>query len=166
MAQRRVLLIDNDPVFESQARDQLQARGLQVLSVAEGQAGLEAVKSNNPDAVVVAAELSGMSGYSICNRLKKGSPALPVVIVSSGETPDTFEQHQRHQNHANLYLLRDQGAPFLADQILKLLGGGPAPPLPGDDSELDAVLGTLTAEPARTPAASRRRRRRAGWRTR
>ena len=153
MDKRRILVIDNDPVFESQLREHLQMAGIEVTSTDDGRAGLDTATGSPPDAVLVAAELPGMSGYSLCNRLKRAQQTkdTPVVIVSSGETPETFEQHQSHKNHADLYLLKDQSAGTVAKQLLALLGGNSPPPSPVEpieDDELDSALDGLTAPTA------------------
>jgi len=37
-----------------------------------------------------------MSGYSVCNKLKKDESlrTIPLVVISAEATPETFEQHR------------------------------------------------------------------------
>ena len=71
MEQRRVLIIENDPVFEAEIRQRLEQLQFAVTSALDGPAGIESAKGAPPSIIILAAELPGMSGYSVCNRLKK-----------------------------------------------------------------------------------------------
>src|SRR5882762_2889808 len=47
-----------------------------------------------------------MNGFSVCNKLKR-DPALkdvPLIIMSSESTEETFEQHRRLRTRAEDYL--------------------------------------------------------------
>ena len=68
---KRVLIIDNDPAFEASLRQSLEQRQLEVSSVGDGAEGLEHAKGAPPDCILLAAELPNMSGYSVCNRIRR-----------------------------------------------------------------------------------------------
>jgi CheY-like chemotaxis protein len=158
MEQKRILIIENDPVFEADVRNRLESFAMAVTSVADGAAGIDTAKGNPPDLILLAAELPGMSGYSVCNRLKKNKnlKEVPVVIVSTGETPDTFEQHQSHRTPADDYLLKGDSGESVVNRVVEILGAAPAPaeaspqePEPlGDSDELDGAFDALTAPPS------------------
>ena len=161
---KRILIIDNDADFEAGVRQQLEAWQLTVASAAEGQAGLDAAKEDPPDAILLAAELPDMSGYSTCNKIKRSKKLkqVPVMIVSTGETPETFQQHQEHKHRAEHYKLKDGDPAAISADLAGLLGLDPAAPgaaaeqaddpFAGDEDDLDSAFDGLTAQPAEQPA--------------
>src|SRR6185436_1677619 len=51
-------------------------------------------------------ELPRMNGFSVCNKLKK-DPALkdvPLIIMSSDSSDETFEQHRKLRTRAEDYV--------------------------------------------------------------
>lgn len=71
MENKRILVIESDPDFATELSQILSSMQLSVTLEAEGQAGINQVTNLNPDLIVLAAELPGMSGYSVCNRIKE-----------------------------------------------------------------------------------------------
>ncbi len=66
MEQKHILIIENDPVFEADVRQRLESfEMMEVTSVADGAAGIDTAKGRPPDLILLAAELPGMSGYSV-----------------------------------------------------------------------------------------------------
>ena len=123
MEEKRVLIIENDPVFESDLRQRLQSQNLAVISTPDGHQGFERAMESPPACIVLAAELPGMSGYSLCNRLKRTPKlqAVPILIASCGNTPETFLQHQSHPTHADCYILK-QSLKEIAERVIALAG--------------------------------------------
>ena len=134
-------------------------------------AGIDNAKGSPPDLILLAAELPGMSGYSVCNRIKKNKKLkeVPVLIISTGETPDTFEQHQSHRTPADDYLLKGDSGESVVNRVVELLGPDAAAeelplgePLGGgdpgtdraDDGELDGAFDALTAPPSEAPESA------------
>ena len=102
----KVLIIDSELSSIQALRDALVEQGVDTTVVADGNEGLNMVRSFQPDAIVLCVELSRVSGYSICNKLKK-DPALssiPLVLTSSQATEETFEQHKRLKTRAEGYV--------------------------------------------------------------
>ena len=66
-----VLLIDAEQPFAGEVKGQLEGRGFAVTQLDDGKEGLEYARANGVDLIVLCVELPKMSGYSICNKLKK-----------------------------------------------------------------------------------------------
>jgi DNA-binding response OmpR family regulator len=65
-----------------------------------------AAASDKPDLILLSIELPRMNGFSVCNKLKK-DPALkdvPLIIMSSESSDDTFEQHRKLRTRAEDYV--------------------------------------------------------------
>ena len=120
---KKILLIDNDSAFAQEMSAALAERGLDPRVVDDGPAGLELARSERPDLIVLCVELPRLSGYAVCNKLKKDDAlrTIPLVITSAEATPDTFEQHRKLKTHADDYLLKPFDAPALLQRVAALI---------------------------------------------
>jgi DNA-binding response OmpR family regulator len=102
--------------FAEEVKTTLQAYGASVSIVGDGTQGLEKAHSEKPNLILLCVELPQMSGYIVCNKLKK-NPELKdirLIIMSSAASPDTFEQHKKLKTRADDYLLK----PFQMAELL------------------------------------------------
>src|SRR5882672_8604040 len=102
----KVLVFESDPAFAGELRTELGRLGLVAQVVDDGNAGLVAAAAEKPDLILLSIELPRMNGFSVCNKLKR-DPALkevPLIIMSSDSTEETFEQHRRLRTHAEDYV--------------------------------------------------------------
>jgi len=144
---KTILLIESDAAFARELSKALEARGFGVRVSAEGKEGLDVARDLRPDAIVLCVELPRMSGYSVCNKLKKDDAlkSIPLIVISAEATPETFEQHRKLKTRAEDYLIK----PFPPETLVERLGalvGLPAQ-APGEeemvtlaDVELDQVV--------------------------
>ena len=90
---KKILLIESDAPFAEELASTLEARGLEVRTTGDGREGYDLAKEWGPDAIVLCVELPGMSGYVICQKLKKDDAlrSLPLVLTSAEATEETFE---------------------------------------------------------------------------
>ncbi len=115
-----VLIIDSEPAVAQALRDALAARGVDSHVTADGTDGLEYVRTNKPDLIILCVELTRGSGYSVCNKLKKdgGMASIPLILTSSQATEETFEQHKKLRTRAEAYIKK----PFTMDLIMGSVG--------------------------------------------
>src|SRR5882672_2489330 len=102
----KVLVFESDPAFAGELRTELSRLGLAAQIVDDGYAGLMAAASDKPDLILLSIELPRMNGFSVCNKLKK-DPSLkdvPLIIMSSESSDDTFEQHRKLRTRAEDYV--------------------------------------------------------------
>jgi chromosome segregation ATPase len=68
-----------------------------------------------------------MSGFSVCGKLKRDTNLkdVPVIIMSTDATEETFEQHRRLRTHAEVYLKKPISFAELSKH-LELYLGSPA----------------------------------------
>lgn len=81
---KKVLVVDDDYGFSSFAKRLLEDNGLQVVTAASGQAGLDKAEAERPDLILLDLGLGDLDGFEVLRALK-GKPELsdiPVVICS------------------------------------------------------------------------------------
>src|SRR5262245_16178820 len=102
----KVLVFESDPSFAGELRTELGRLGATVQVVDDGNLGLQAAAQDKPDLILLSIELPRMNGFSVCNKLKK-DPNLkdvPLVIMSSESSEETFEQHRKLRTRADDYV--------------------------------------------------------------
>lgn len=102
----KVLVFEADAEFATVVKGGLTALGCETTVVDEANVGLQEAAGNKPDLILLSIELPRMNGFSVCNKLKR-DPALkdiPLIIMSSDSTEETFEQHRRLRTRAEDYI--------------------------------------------------------------
>ena len=138
---KKILLIESDGAFAQELADALEARGLQARVTGDGKEGLDLARVDRPDCIVLCVELPKMSGYSICNKLKKDDQlkTIPLVIISAEATSETFEQHRKLKTRAEEYLIKPFGAATLLQKLAGLVELPPEPEAAEEMVTLDEV---------------------------
>lgn len=85
----KVLLIEEDAAARATAERALTAPDLSVTSAAELQLGLEQLRANKPDAIVIGIVVPDLRGYDLCQEIRKDPDFqhLPIVICSAQPYP-------------------------------------------------------------------------------
>src|SRR5689334_8129629 len=102
----KVLVFESDASFAGELRNELGRLGFVANIVDDGNVGLQAAASEKPDLILLSIELPRMNGFSVCNKLKK-DPVLkdvPLIIMSSESSDETFEQHRKLRTRAEDYV--------------------------------------------------------------
>jgi two-component system response regulator (stage 0 sporulation protein F) len=78
----RILIIDDDETVRKATSIMLEAGGFDVVAVSNGQSGVDAIKSDRFDAVIVDIFMPGMDGLATTRAIHQHSPATPIIAVS------------------------------------------------------------------------------------
>lgn len=81
-----VLIVDDEPNIRRMLGSLLETEGYHVRHAEDGQAGLAAVTSDEPDVVLLDLALPRMNGLQVLERLRERWPHLPVVMMSGRAT--------------------------------------------------------------------------------
>ncbi|MFL6201374.1 MAG: response regulator [Thermoanaerobaculia bacterium] len=85
MARERILLVEDEPDIAEVLQYNLEKEGFQVELAGRGDAGLEAVRRESPDLILLDLMLPGLDGLEM-TRLLKRDPAtshLPIVMLTA-----------------------------------------------------------------------------------
>ncbi len=124
---KKVLLVESDTAHARELYKALEACHVEVRVTGDGREGLELARDERPDAIVLCVELPRVSGYSICQKLKKDGALkdIPVVLISAEATLDTFEQHRKLKGRAEEYLIKPFPPQALVAKLAPILGIDP-----------------------------------------
>jgi CheY-like chemotaxis protein len=121
---KKILLIENDQAFAARLQESLESSELDVRATGDGKEGLDLARDWAPEAIVLCVELPSMSGYLVCQKLRKDEAlkAIPLVLTSAEATEETFDKHRTLKARADEYLLKPYEPGALLDKLAALLG--------------------------------------------
>src|SRR5512140_3307320 len=127
----RVLLVEPDADLAEEVRRAFGPVGFTVTALASGEQAVERCREEQPDLILLAAELPDMSGISVCNRLKRALTGVPLLLYTAEATDAAIEAHRATRTRADDYLKK----PFELAELLGRAAGllhadAPAPPPP------------------------------------
>jgi CheY-like chemotaxis protein len=114
---KKVLIFESDASFAGELRGGFARLGCDVTVVEDSTQGLQAAARDRPDLILLTVELPRSNGFSVCNKLKRdaGLQAVPVLILSSDSTEETFDHHRRLRGRADDYVKK----PVAFDELLE-----------------------------------------------
>jgi len=117
----RTVVIDDNEDARDLLCDLLRARGYEVMSAADGTAGLDMIRQHRPDVAIVDLGLPKLDGFAVIEALQRDCPDLKtrlVALTGYGETAD-YERTKKAGFHAHLVKPASSAAIFecLAQQL-------------------------------------------------
>jgi DNA-binding response OmpR family regulator len=86
---KKILVIEDDPIALRLIEYTLHKEGYQVLRAKNGLEGISKAQSEEPDLIILDIMLPGMDGYEVCHRLRaKSQTAQLPIIMLSGKTQE------------------------------------------------------------------------------
>jgi len=79
----KILIVEDEPNMVSGLRDNFEFEGYEVLTAADGIAGLECALQESPDIVLLDVMMPRMSGLEVCKQLKAKRPAIPIIMLTA-----------------------------------------------------------------------------------
>lgn len=84
MAEKKILIIDDDIDFREQAKIVLETENYEVLEAEDGATGLEYIKTKNPDFILLDVMMEEVdTGVKMADQIAALNVTVPVVILSS-----------------------------------------------------------------------------------
>ena len=79
----KILIVEDEPNMVAGLRDNFEFEGYEVLSAADGIAGLECALQESPDIVLLDVMMPRMSGLEVCKQLKAQRPSIPIIMLTA-----------------------------------------------------------------------------------
>jgi len=85
MLKKRVLIVDDDPVFTRLLQSDLHVAGYEVLTAKDGYLGIEIAGKELPDLIIMDIMMPGMDGHRTSELIKKSSftADIPIIYVTA-----------------------------------------------------------------------------------
>ena len=123
---KRVLVVDDEPDFAGIVQQNLEKEGFEVEVAYDGDEGLEKIKANPPDAILLDVMMPGKDGYQVCSELKAderyaGIPVILLTAVASHVTSTRYSHRDGMSTEADDYLAKPASAEQITESIKGLL---------------------------------------------
>ena len=123
---KRILIVDDEPDFASIVQRNLEKEGFDVDVAYDGVQGLEKVKDNPPDAIVLDVMMPEKDGYEVCKELKSDEkyadiPIVMLTAVASHVTSTRYSHYDGMSMQADDYLPKPASSEEITDSIKSLL---------------------------------------------
>ncbi len=109
-----MLVVEDDESLIQLLKFHLHAEGYEVVAVSNGQAGVDAARTCEPDLVLLDLMMPGMDGYEVLRRLRASyrTRYLPVIIVTA--RTQTSDRLRGLENGANDFVSK----PYVFTELL------------------------------------------------
>jgi sigma-B regulation protein RsbU (phosphoserine phosphatase) len=80
-----ILIVDDNPTNLDIIQTRLRAHNYEVITAADGEAGLAMVRAKQPDLMLLDIMMPKMDGIEVCRRIKEDSslPFMPIIMVTA-----------------------------------------------------------------------------------
>ena len=81
----RILVVDDQPDIRLMCRVNLQLEGYEVLEAGDGEAGLEMVRNEHPDLILLDVMMPGLDGWQFMEAIKADASTaqIPIVLLTA-----------------------------------------------------------------------------------
>ena len=119
---KKILIVDDEKDLIETVTFRLQASGYEVISANDGKAGLEKVKTEKPDLVILDIMLPKMDGYKVCGLLKADSrySKIPIILFTARAQESDIKMGEGVG--ANVYITKPFEPQVLMAKIKELIG--------------------------------------------
>ncbi|MEM9778011.1 MAG: response regulator transcription factor, partial [Chloroflexota bacterium] len=107
----RLLLIEDDKSIREPLERRLVTRGFEVLTAADGKAGLELALTKNPNLIILDVMMPEMDGWEVCKRVREKS-VVPIMMLTA--LNDEFDRITGLELGADDYMAK----PFSTNELI------------------------------------------------
>ena len=132
-----LLLIEDDDAIRTGLELALTRQGHRVVSAASGEEGLERLREQRPDLIVLDVMLPGIDGFEVCRRIRR-SDQLPIILLTARS--DDIDVVVGLESGADDYVVKPIQPRVLDARIRAVLRRGER------DSSDSAAFGSITID--------------------
>ena len=118
---RTVVLVEDNPALQRLISMYVKRLGFEVFVTADGDAGVTEIALRKPDVVVLDLMLPRLSGYDVCERIRKDPllAKIPILMISARTAPE--DRAAAEEVGANAFLTKPFKEEAFARVVRRLL---------------------------------------------
>ena len=120
----KVLVIDDEPSIVELFTDYLNGQGFDVISAGGGEEGLDRLRLDSPDIVLLDMRMPGLDGLETLRRIRKINMGVPVLMISGND--DIAAAKEAIALGAFDYTLKPVDFNYLGRALDKMLASAPS----------------------------------------
>ncbi|MFC1631512.1 response regulator transcription factor [Candidatus Omnitrophota bacterium] len=121
MANKKILIVDDEMEMVEMIQMRLEANNYQVLTAYDGQVGLEKAQKEGPDLIILDLMLPKMDGYKVCGLLKKDARFSKIPIIMFSARAQEEDKKLGEELGADAYITKPFEPAILLGKIKELL---------------------------------------------
>lgn len=116
---KRVLLIDDEAYLREIYSLELSREGFDVLLATNGAEGIEAIRREQPDVILLDLQMPVKNGFDVLETLSQDAKLkrIPVIILSNVDEMDSFKKAGEFETH--FYLVKALTTPSKVAKLLR-----------------------------------------------
>ena len=87
-----VLVVDDDPLFQDFAREELERRGHETVAASNGHEAVERARETSPDLILLDLRLPQRDGIDTLRAIRKEGTPAPVILLTARREPEVIAQ--------------------------------------------------------------------------
>jgi len=91
---KKIVIIEDELILAEALKERLSNTGYDVFVAYNGEDGLERIRKNIPDLLILDILLPGINGYDVMRKLKESDIKVPILVVSNSGQPVEIEKSQ------------------------------------------------------------------------
>jgi len=117
----KILVVDDEIQLIEMVQMRLEANGYDVVAANDGEEGIEKVKSENPDLIILDIMMPKMDGFEVCKILKNDPQysKIPIIFLSARVQEEDLETGE--ENGADAFVKKPFETSDLLAKIKELL---------------------------------------------
>ena len=120
MAKKKIVVVDDEVDFLDLVKIRLEANNYQVVTASNGREGLEKIKKEKPDAVLLDILMPEMDGLKVLKAVRSVDKNMPIFIITAFSNEERFKV--ANQFNASGFILKTNDLQGEIDKITSLLG--------------------------------------------
>ena len=82
-AQKKILIIEDEPHIVLGLTDALEFEGFAVVSAGKGKDGVQLARQEKPDAILLDLMLPDTNGFKVCEDVRRSDPFVPIIMLTA-----------------------------------------------------------------------------------
>jgi two-component system alkaline phosphatase synthesis response regulator PhoP len=108
---KKIALVDDDVDFSEATKLLLQSKGYEVVLAHDGKEGLDMIRSERPNLIILDVMMPEMNGYDVCVVLKEDEALkdIPVILLTAVDQAffrTTYSKHMGLMTEADEYIAK------------------------------------------------------------
>jgi len=119
---KKILIVEDEDLIVKVLTIRLEGLGYKVLSASDGEEGLDAVKKEHPDLVILDIGLPRLDGNTLCELIRDGEDTRAIKVIMLTGKHLMGDMENSFKAGADLYLNKPYEWPRLLGHIQQLIG--------------------------------------------
>jgi two-component system alkaline phosphatase synthesis response regulator PhoP len=114
----KILIIDDEPTMREllmETLEKLEDKGVEILVAEDGEEGLEIVRTEKPDLIILDVTMPGINGFEVCDIVKNKLGMKDVYVLMLTASVMGLDKQNYKDVGADIFMTK----PFDPDKIIK-----------------------------------------------